>query len=91
MRVDAEITDLRLLGIEFDAKTLRVIAQANGTANVTVRLHDNGGTANGGADTSAPQTFTVMRLLPGRSVTAAAKRSMMGFGVPAGANAPHQA
>jgi len=35
-RVDADITDLRLLGIEFDAKTLRVIAQANGTANVVV-------------------------------------------------------
>src|SRR5262249_4413515 len=31
VRVDADITDLRLLGIEFDAKTLRVIAQANGT------------------------------------------------------------
>jgi uncharacterized protein DUF4403 len=36
VRVDADITDLRLLGIEFDAKTLRVIAQANGTANVVV-------------------------------------------------------
>jgi hypothetical protein len=36
VKVDADITDLRLLGIEFDAKTLRVIAQANGTANVTV-------------------------------------------------------
>jgi hypothetical protein len=28
-----------------------------GTATVTVQLHDNGGTANGGQDTSAPQTF----------------------------------
>jgi len=26
---------------------------------VTVRAHDNGGTANGGVDTSAGQTFTV--------------------------------
>jgi hypothetical protein len=26
---------------------------------VTVRIHDNGGTANGGVDTSAPQTFTI--------------------------------
>jgi murein DD-endopeptidase MepM/ murein hydrolase activator NlpD len=32
---------------------------ANGTATVTVRLQDNGGTANGGQDTSAPQTFTI--------------------------------
>ena len=30
---------------------------ANGTATVTVRAQDDGGTANGGADTSAPQTF----------------------------------
>jgi hypothetical protein len=30
-----------------------------GTANVAVRLHDNGGTANGGADTSAPHSFTI--------------------------------
>jgi hypothetical protein len=29
-------TNLRLLEIEFDAKTLRVIAEANGTANVAV-------------------------------------------------------
>ncbi len=30
-----------------------------GTATVTVRLRDSGGTANGGVDTSAPQTFTI--------------------------------
>jgi hypothetical protein len=36
MRVDAAITDLRFTGIEFDAKTLRVIAEANGAAKVTV-------------------------------------------------------
>ncbi len=34
-------------------------ANANGTATVTVTLHDNGGTANGGVDTSAPQTFVI--------------------------------
>ena len=34
-------------------------ANANGTATVTVSVHDNGGTANGGVDTSAPQTFTI--------------------------------
>ncbi|HVX64411.1 MAG TPA: Ig-like domain-containing protein [Pirellulales bacterium] len=32
---------------------------ALGSATVTVALHDNGGTANGGVDTSAPQTFTI--------------------------------
>ncbi|HEY2950993.1 MAG TPA: Ig-like domain-containing protein [Verrucomicrobiae bacterium] len=32
---------------------------ANGTAMVTVLLKDNGGTANGGRDTSAPQTFLI--------------------------------
>jgi Domain of unknown function (DUF4403) len=36
VRVDAAITALRLTGIEFDAKTLRVIAEADGTANVAV-------------------------------------------------------
>ncbi len=36
VRADVNFTDLRLLDIEFDAKTLRVIAQANGTANVAV-------------------------------------------------------
>lgn len=32
---------------------------AFGMATVTVRLMDNGGTAGGGSDTSAPQTFTI--------------------------------
>src|SRR5439155_1523613 len=32
---------------------------ANGSATVTAQLHDNGGVANGGVDTSAPQTFTL--------------------------------
>ena len=34
-------------------------AGANGSATVTVRAKDDGGTANGGADTSVPQTFTI--------------------------------
>ncbi len=34
-------------------------ANAFGTATVTIRAHDNGGTANGGVDTSAAQTFTI--------------------------------
>jgi hypothetical protein len=32
---------------------------ANGTATITVKIHDNGGTAGGGQDTSATQTFTI--------------------------------
>ena len=32
---------------------------ANGTADITIELMDDGGTANGGVDTSAPQTFTI--------------------------------
>ncbi|HEV7365582.1 MAG TPA: PKD domain-containing protein [Gemmatimonadales bacterium] len=34
-------------------------AAVNGTANITVVLKDDGGTANGGSDTSAPQSFTI--------------------------------
>jgi hypothetical protein len=36
VQVDAAVTDLRLVGIEFDAKTLRVIAEADGTVKVAV-------------------------------------------------------
>ena len=36
VQVKTEINDLRLAGIAFDAKTLRVVAQAEGTINVTV-------------------------------------------------------
>jgi hypothetical protein len=36
VRADVNLTDLHLLDIEFDAKTLRLIAEANGTANVAV-------------------------------------------------------
>src|SRR3989441_169432 len=33
--------------------------EASGVASITVQIHDNGGTANGGVDTSAPQTVTI--------------------------------
>jgi Domain of unknown function (DUF4403) len=36
VRVDAAVVDLRLSDIEFDAKTLRVIAEADGTVRVAV-------------------------------------------------------
>ena len=34
-------------------------AGSTGVATVSVRIHDNGGTANGGSDLSAVQTFTI--------------------------------
>jgi subtilisin family serine protease len=39
--------------------TFTPAAAANGSATVTVQLHDNGGTANGGVDTSLAQTFAI--------------------------------
>ena len=41
------------------ALTYTPAANANGIATVSVQLHDNGGTANGGHDTSAAQTFQI--------------------------------
>jgi hypothetical protein len=37
VEVEAAVNELRLVGIEFDSKTLRVIAEANGTARALVR------------------------------------------------------
>ncbi|MBC9784636.1 tandem-95 repeat protein [Heliobacterium chlorum] len=39
--------------------TYRPADNANGTATVTVTMKDSGGTANGGIDTAAVQTFTI--------------------------------
>ena len=39
--------------------TYTAAANASGVATVTVRAQDDGGTALGGSDTSAPQTFTI--------------------------------
>lgn len=39
--------------------TYTLAADANGAATVTVTAHDDGGTANGGADTSAAITFAI--------------------------------
>ena len=39
--------------------TFTPAANAHGTATVTVQAHDDGGTDNGGVDTSAAQTFTI--------------------------------
>jgi hypothetical protein len=43
------------------ALTFTPASNANGSATITIVLKDNGGTANGGVDTSAPpQTFTII-------------------------------
>ncbi len=39
--------------------TYALAANANGVANVTVVLHDDGGTASGGVDASGQKTFTI--------------------------------
>ena len=39
--------------------TFTPAANANGTATITLEIMDNGGTANGGVDTSATQTFVI--------------------------------
>ena len=39
--------------------TFGILPNASGIATITVTVVDNGGTANGGQDTSAPQSFTV--------------------------------
>ncbi len=41
VRVDAEAVDMRLVDLEFDAKTLRVIAEAEGTVRVAVMKLDD--------------------------------------------------
>ena len=46
--------------VESDGRvTLRLKSNANGVADITVVAKDNGGTANGGVDTSAPETFRI--------------------------------
>ncbi|MDX6576990.1 MAG: large repetitive protein, partial [Blastocatellia bacterium] len=39
--------------------TYQPAANAGGTATITINLKDNGGTANGGQDTSFPQSFSI--------------------------------
>jgi hypothetical protein len=40
--------------------TFTTADDANGSADITITLSDDGGTANGGVDTSAPHTFTIL-------------------------------
>jgi hypothetical protein len=36
VQANVKVNDLRLVGIAYDAKTLRIIADANGTVNVAI-------------------------------------------------------
>ena len=56
---DALFSVLPAINASNGSLTFRPAANANGSATITVRLQDNGGTANGGVDTSAAQTFTI--------------------------------
>jgi hypothetical protein len=53
--------------------TFESAPNVTGTATVTVRIHDSGGTENGGQDTSAAQTFTITVTKPNRWYNAEGK------------------
>jgi len=59
-----------------------IVSGAFGTATVTLALQDNGGTANGGVDTSASQTFdiVVVEVPDNRSYTALAHTELAAGG-----------
>ncbi len=60
--VSADDPDMFSAGPAIDATgelSFTLADDAAGTTTIRVRLHDDGGTANGGVDTSGEQTFTV--------------------------------
>lgn len=57
---------------------------AAGAAFVRVWLHDDGGTANCGSDTSAPQTFTITLVTPGTPSAITLSRATVGDYQPSG-------
>ncbi len=65
--------------------TFTPAANANGSATITVRVQDNGGTANGGTDTSTPSTLTI-NVTPVNDAPSFTK----GFDVTVSQNAPAQ-
>ena len=61
-------------------------ANQNGTATITLRITDNGGTANGGIDVSATQTFVITvtavndpPVVPARNYAAQANMQISGW------------
>src|SRR5262249_36759599 len=58
---------LFVVGLDIDASgklTYTPALNANGACTLRLAVMDNGGTANGGVDTSATQTFTITVLSP---------------------------
>lgn len=76
--------------------TFSLAANAFGHAVVTATLHDDGGTANGGADTSLPQTFGItvtdindpptLAPIPDMTVSAGVPNQVILSGISAGPN-----
>ena len=58
--------------------TFTPLSTASGTATVTVFAQDNGGTANGGVDTSATQTFTLTVTVPPNTAPVAGRTACSG-------------
>ncbi len=56
--------------------TFTPLAGFGGTATLTVTLQDNGGTANGGSNTSAAQTFTITTYLADVTYTAVGTKKL---------------
>ncbi len=56
---DALFSVLPVVDASTGTMTYTPAANANGVATVTVKLHDDGGTANGGVDLSAGQTMQI--------------------------------
>lgn len=61
-----------LYGIDIgnDGTLAYTLSGVGGTATIEARVRDNGGTANGGVDTSGPQSFTI-RVVPGADLQVA--------------------
>ena len=57
-------------------------ANATGSATVTVTLQDNGGTANGGLNTSPAQTFTISVVQGTTSISVSSSNLTSLFNVP---------
>ena len=55
----AQFTTLPAIDPVTGTLTFQVAPNVNGEAHVSVALHDDGGTALGGVDTSVPQTLTI--------------------------------
>ena len=62
--------------------TFTTASGVSGTATITVVAQDNGGIANGGNDTSAPQTFTITIAQVGTGTTLTSSQATSIYGQP---------